>query len=209
MTRVTNHWSAEEKALLMDMSGQLRSEDVAHLLGRTKASVRSMHNSLARQAPGHEAPRRWTAEERDFLAMNHLVLTNRQIANRLDRTRAAVRTMIVKLRLVDPSDLPRRWTEAEDTYLLWAWQTDAVSDIVEALGRTAEAVYYRMGVVHQIPRPLSYYAISGQAYRLYSPEFRELIALRKRLKKGLLDAEYRRSTRATLRGVGGIGGKSN
>jgi hypothetical protein len=201
MRRAKKPWSAEEVALLQDMRGHVHRQDIAHLLERTKNSVASMLYLYGSQNPRLNPPTRWTREEEAFLIQNHRVLTNQRIADQLGKTRLAVRTKIRDLRLTKRSELPRRWTEADETYLLLAWQTDKLGDIAEALGRTIGAVLIRANVVLGVRRSPSYYVSAGQAWRLLTPELRELMALNTKLKKGLLDAEHRRLARAPLRGT--------
>lgn len=208
MPRVTTPWCAEEIALLKDMHGCMSYRDIAHLLGRTRASVASMRYFLS--MPNlRDVERRWTEAENDFLLNNHRILTSQEIANRLDRTRAAVRARIRDFRLSGQRGSPRRWTEAEETYLLLAWPTDTLKDIADALGRTVYAVIRRAANELKISRPSSYYASIGRVDLLLPPELRELMTLNKKLKKGLLDAEHRRLAGTPLRGTRGTARKSD
>ncbi|MET3498170.1 hypothetical protein [Variovorax boronicumulans] len=194
MKHVTRLWTVEEVALLKDMRGRVASQDIAHLLGRTRGSIRWMSYFLGiRIRPN----RRWRDEEDTFLREKHGVLSNQQIADHLGRTKQAIKGRIRELRL-SRTVAPRRWTETEDTYLLLAWQTDKLSDIAIALDRTISAVRLRAKLEHKIRRSPSYYISIGRAHHLFPQDLRDLITINTRLKKGLIDAEHRRSSGTPL-----------
>lgn len=192
MKRVTKPWSVEELALLKDMRGRVLRQDIAFLLGRTKASVSCMLDFLGQQDPCRKLRSRWTDDDQAFVVKNYRVLTNQQIADQLDRTLQAVRGCIRRLRVSGQAGPRRRWTEVEDTYFLLAWQTDSLSEIAAALGRTVRAVEGRAHAEHQITRSPRYYISIGRAHLLFPPELRELIALNAKLKKGIKDAQHSR-----------------
>ncbi|MDP9892580.1 hypothetical protein J2W32_000976 [Variovorax boronicumulans] len=208
MSRVTTRWSSEEVALLRDMSERVYAQDIAHLLARTKASVACMAYSMGIKFVAQKPSRHWSDQDNAFLVENHRVITNQLIADRLGRTRDAIRRRIVQLRLAGHPSPARRWTEADDTYLLLAWQTDLLKDIAAALGRTVAAVLTRAKSEHKVSRPASYYASNGQSYRLFPPELRELIKLNSKLKKGIRDEEHRRLAGASLSGARSAPGQS-
>lgn len=205
MTRVTTRWSPEEVTLLKDMHGRVCSQDIGYLLERTRASVASMLYSLGFRDPHSHIACRWTEDEKAFLVKNHRVLTNQQIADQLGRTRGAIRVKIRALRLsgqVGKPGSPQKWTGAEETYLLLAWQTDSLRDIAAALGRTVPAIRLRAKSELKVQRPLSYYASLGQDYRILPAEVRELLTINNKLKKRLRDEEHRRSAGKSVRRVG-------
>lgn len=208
MPRLKNPWCDEEIALLKDMHGCVSHRDIAHLLGRTKASVESKRRFLGLPSL-YSVERSWSKDEHEFLLQNHRVLTNQQIADHLCRNKGAVRSRIKLFRLAGPQKLPRRWTEADDTYLLLAWEIDTLEEIARALGRTVPAVQTHVRDELKIRRSPRYYISIGHSYRLLPPELRDLITLNKKLKKGLRDAEHRRSEGAPLRGNRGAAKKSD
>lgn len=208
MPRVTTPWCAEEIALLKEMHGNVPTQDIAYFLGRSKASVACMQYSLG-LSRSYRAWRSWTAEDLSFIVKNHRSLTNQQIADRLGRSRGAVRAQIRDLRLSGQSGSFPPWTEAEETYLLLAWPTDSLKDIGEALGRSVCAVTLRALNVLKIRRPPSYYLSINRPDLLLPRDLREVMALNRLLKKGLSDAEHRRSADASLRGARGAARKSD
>lgn len=86
--------------------------------------------------------RPWTREEEDFVRANYKILTNNEIARRLNRTPRAIEHRTWRLDLVRFKRSPR-WTGAEDEVLVANVEKMNDEAIGALIGRTANGVFSR------------------------------------------------------------------
>jgi len=137
-------WTQGEVEYLTKHYGKKGVEEIAEALGRTASAVQSKAPQLGLSAQNNL----WAEEEERFLKENYLSLGAEECARRLGRTVSAVHG---KIRLVGggrPSIGPRvEWSEEELEFLLQNYQKLAWGEMVEALGRTEQAIQVRASML--------------------------------------------------------------
>jgi len=142
-------WTDEEIEYLEENYGKIPAKEIAKKLGRGKAGVYSKAEALELDGNrGHWAGDKrvgaWTDEEVEFLVDHYLELGAEECARQLGRTVAAVHGKVRQTDGGRPSIGPKvEWTEKELEFLRENYQTMAIDDLVQKLGRTKQAIYAR------------------------------------------------------------------
>jgi len=88
----------------------------------------------------------WTDEEINFLKSNYEIMSNENIAEKLDRSIKAVRNKIAQIKLPSKLHKKRNWTKGEDEKLkkLYDDRTKTLKDISSIMDRSMNSIYLRI-----------------------------------------------------------------
>ena len=88
----------------------------------------------------------WTDEEVGFLKNNYAIMSNENIAEKLDRSIKAIRNKIAQIKLPSKSYKKRNWTIEEDKKLkeLYKDRTKTLKDISLTMNRSMDSIYLRV-----------------------------------------------------------------